>query len=115
MSGHTTELYFECHITIDPVFSQARMRAESLAKKYDFKLAKLLMDKGVHDAIDLELSKLDTFMTGHDVNYENLKERMIMLISQLNHWGYKVRRYKIENTLLDSRNQNDPLNLIPQG
>jgi hypothetical protein len=30
--AHTTNLYFECHITIDPVFGEARTYAEEKPK-----------------------------------------------------------------------------------
>jgi hypothetical protein len=57
-------------------------------------------------------STLDTFMTGHSIDYVDLHDRMITLIGELKATGYVVRRYKIENILLDSRPQGDPLSLL---
>ncbi len=106
---YTTKLYFECHVTIDPVFDERRAIASAIAQCYKFKLAKLIMEKGG----ELKQSELDTFMTGHGQDYKDLEERMVSLIEHLNRGGmFKVRRYKIENTLLDSRPQGDPLKLL---
>ena len=40
-----TFLYYECHVTIEPVFDERRDLAEAIAKKYGFRLAKLLMQR----------------------------------------------------------------------
>lgn len=74
--------YYEAHVTIDPVFDDRREAAHLVANKYQFKLAKLLMDKG--------LSKLDTFMTGHAKNLTELQTRLVGLVNHLHDAGFVV-------------------------
>lgn len=92
----TAKHYYEAHITIDPVPAEHREKVQNLINPWRFKLAKLLMDKGVP-------SQLDTFMTGHDKELENIADRVTSTVVALRTAGYKVRRYKIEDTILDSR------------
>lgn len=94
-----SELYFEAHVTIDPVFGFDRDKAEDIARQHNFKLAKLVMLKGNIS----EESKRDTFMTSHDKLFLPIKERTIACVKQLKAAGFVVRRYKIEDTILDSR------------
>jgi hypothetical protein len=88
---------YECHITIDPVDKWSRInQLEMHCDQYHFKLAKLIKVTG-------ELNERDQFMTGHGVNYDELKLRMSDLCDLLKEQGYVIRRYKIEKILLDSR------------
>ena len=105
--NHETEYYFECHITFDPVFDEQLILLEDVVKKYNFKVAKLLMQKGKYE----EISTKDTFMTGHSKNYDDISNRMKFLIDETTKLGYNIRRYKIENIVLDSRIC-DELNLL---
>ena len=105
----TTELYFECHITIEPVFDQRLQTAADIAKDYNFRLADLLMLKRVKDTP--ERSPYDTFMTGKDTDYARLEKRMTCLIARLRLAGFVVWRYKIENTIIDSK-INDELGIL---
>lgn len=89
---------FECHITIDPVAEDIRKNIETLANAYRFKLAKLLMQNG-------QPSHIDTFMTSHDDFKEALECRMVALCLDLKEKGFKIRRYKIEAIILDSRDK----------
>lgn len=95
----TTKLYFECHITIEPVFDERLEHLKELAKPYRFKVADLLMRKRLADTP--ERSSFDTFLTGHSKDYLDLEGRMMSLATRCSSEGYKVWRYKIENTLLD--------------
>ncbi len=88
--------YFEAHVTIDPVFGVDRECAESIASRNGFKLAKLLMARNAE-------SQLDTFMTGHGIDLEALRTRMKFVVQSLQANGFHVRRYKIEDCVLDSR------------
>ena len=87
---------YECHITIDPLPSEALVYLEYMAKRYGFKVARLLMDKGVPN-------DSDQFMTWHDNHYASMVERMGGLCRWLKENGCVIRRYKIEEILLDSR------------
>jgi len=87
---------YECHITIDPVSGSELDSFESMCAFYRFKVAKLLKDNGLP-------SDKDQFATGHDVDYTSLEGRMVLLCRELKMEGYVIRRYKIEEILLDSR------------
>ena len=105
----TAKYYFECHITIEPVFGYDRELVESIAESYGFKLAKLLMQKRKEDTE--ERSKNDTFMTSHSKSLNDIETRMIHCIEELQMFEFKIWRYKIEDIVMDSRNE-DILNLI---
>lgn len=96
---YTTELYFECHITVEPVYGEALDALKELAAAYDFRVADLLMRKRLEDTP--ERSQFDTFLTGRSKDYEILKLRMERLLRDLESGLFRVWRYKIENTLLD--------------
>jgi hypothetical protein len=83
------------------VFEDKLESAQVIAQSYNFKVAKLLMEKRTEDVA--ERSQYDTFMTGHANDYDDLQRRMIQVIVQLKENGFKVWRYKIENIQLDSR------------
>lgn len=96
-----SSLYYECHITIDPVFEEEREKLQGLVSSQGFQLAKLLMQKRMEDTP--ERSKYDTFMTSHDKSFAAMLSRMKNAVFLLRENGYIVRRYKIENVILDSR------------
>ena len=97
-----SDLYYECHITIDPIFGSRRQELEKLVGMFDFKLAKLVMFKGPEKQ-DWKDSQKDTFFTAHDHYYSRLQQRMVDCIRIIQEAGYVVRRYKIEDTIIDSR------------
>lgn len=95
--SHTTELYFETHITIDPVEDDNQeTELKRLVQFFGFRVAELYMKKGGR-------SRLDSFMTTRGTDYSDVHLRTLMCVNALRDAGYKVRRYKIENTLLDVR------------
>ena len=96
-----TKYYYESHITIDPVFDEARDTVAEFASMHNFKLAKLIMRKREADAETP--AQDDTFMTGHSRKFKDIEQRTKDLVIMLNTAGFKVRRYKIEDTILDSR------------
>lgn len=107
---HKDGLYYECHVTIEPVLEEKEIEElKFIASLQGFRLANLLMQKRKEDAP--ERSKYDTFMTGHSKTYRDLEQRMIYLIRDLQIYGYKVWRYKIEDTIMDSRTC-DKFNLL---
>jgi hypothetical protein len=87
-------LYYECHITLDPV-NEATL--QSICEDYEFKVAKLYLDKE-----STKPNTLDSFTTGRSANYRELELRMVKLIQKLKNCSFVVRRYKIEAALLDS-------------
>jgi hypothetical protein len=94
-------LYFECHVTIEPVFDDDIGRAQDIALKHGFRIADLLMLKRKEDTPFR--SQYDTFMTGRSVELLDLSSRMEALIIELNQAGFKVWRAKIEDTLFDTK------------
>lgn len=94
--GKHARLYYEAHITIDPVPEDQRPKVQGLLAPYNFKLAKLLMQKG-------EPSAIDTFATGHGKELQDIKTRLLEAVYTLHANGHTVRRWKIEDTLFDSR------------
>lgn len=101
--------YYECHVTIEPVYDDKLQEAKEIAARYKFKVADLLMKKRKEES-EIRSDK-DTFMTGHDNDRENLVAKMQHLIIVLKQNGFKVWRYKIEDVHLDSRIE-DSLNLL---
>lgn len=91
----TTELYFEAHVTIDPVDPSELADLKRSAKALGFRVAEFIMAKGQ--------KQKDTFLTGRDEDFLALRERMTGLIQSLRILGLTVRRYKIENTIVDSK------------
>lgn len=98
---YTTDLYFECHITIEPVFDDRLELFHSISKRHGFHVAELLMQKRFRDIP--QRSKLDSFATGRSKDYNDLFARMEELIGSLQVNEFEVWRYKIENTLIDSK------------
>lgn len=102
---YKTDLYFECHITVEPVYGYELQDLKELCAPYKFHVADLLMRKRMEDTP--ERSQFDTFCTGRGVDFEDLLLRMDHLVIDLHEAGFEVWRYKIENTLLDERMPHD--------
>ena len=96
-------LYYEAHVTIEPVFEDDLERTRAIAQRHGFKPAELLMKKRAQDTA--ERSKYDTFCTGRGKSYIELESRMMALIADLKADDFKVWRYKIEDTICDSRSE----------
>lgn len=97
--------YYEAHITIDPVFDTRRELAGAIAAVQGYRLAELIMRK---QEADVEHpAQDDTFLTSRSGDLEDLRKRTIkcVIVLQLN--DFTVRRYKIEDTLLDSRESDE--------
>ena len=101
--------YYESHVTIEPVFDDRLEIAKEAAAFYQFKVADLLMKKRTVDTE--KRSSKDTFMTSHSKTYSDIEYRTRMLVLDLKAKGLQVWRYKIEDTVLDSRIQ-DELGLL---
>lgn len=92
-------LYYESHVTIDPIHENDKTDYDTIAAKYGFKLSKLFMRKDGKD----EPHRDDSFMSARSMNQYELVNRMTNLIKQLQGYGMHVRRYKIEQALMDSK------------
>ena len=93
--------YYEAHVTIEPVFETRLEEFKVICHDYKFRVANLLMQKRREDTE--ERSKNDSFCTGRGISFTDIKQRMLSLVERLEKEGFKVWRYKIESTLLDSR------------
>ena len=100
MTREHSDRYFECHVTIDPVFEEQFEQVRAIAERHQFRVAELLMQKRAADT--LERSKYDTFMTGRGSYYTKLKVQMEALVAELS-TVCAVRRCKIEETLFDTK------------
>ena len=101
LDGSTAKLYFEAHVTIEPIFERHLDLAKTIAEKHKFKVADLLMKKRENDT--LERSSYDTFMTGHGKDLHDVRIRMTNMIQELKLSGFKVWRAKVEDTIMDTR------------
>lgn len=90
-------LYFEIHITIAPDFDRLD-EAKNLAKCCGFHMGDLLLMKK-----DDERSHKDMFFTARSTTFACAKEVTEVFCGLLRKNGFNVLRYKIEDTVLDSR------------
>ena len=101
-------LYYEVHVTIDPIAEQRVKVLRSVADAFGYRLAKLIMRKeGGRDVPHTD----DMFLTTRGIEYEEVEENLTNFVRALQTANFKVRRYKIEDTLVDSAQQ-DTLKLI---
>ena len=93
-------IYYECHVTIEPVDPDTAPSQftvlQSIVTAHGFKLADLYMQKGPR-------SNKDSFCTAHSTCWEHIYEQMCELVRKLGEWDFEVRRYKIESVVFDSR------------
>lgn len=102
-------LYYECHVTIEPVFDDRLELFKKVCATQNFRVADLLMQKRAEDTP--ERSAKDSFCTGHSQNLFEIQDRMVNLVEALQRWGFEVWRYKIEDCVIDSRKE-DVLELL---
>lgn len=93
---HTTDLYFEAHITIAPVTPTQKVTIGTIGLRHGFRMATFLLKKD-SQAVP------DDFFTGRSTDYDALLEKTLYLVDYLQQMDVTVKRYKIENTLLDVR------------
>ena len=94
-------LYYEAHVTVEPVFGERYTRFEEICKAYKFKAAILLLQK---DRASTEIrSNKDSFATGHGRAYDELEARARELVYALRNNEFEVWRLKIEACVLDEK------------
>jgi hypothetical protein len=103
-------LYYEAHVTVEPLFGDKLDIFKKICREKGFTVADLLMQRRKEDTP--ERSKNDSFCTGRSPTFGELKTRMVEVIETLKANQIKVWRYKIEDTLLDSKIQPDPLGIL---
>jgi hypothetical protein len=90
-------LYYEIHVTLAPDFDRLE-EVKFLGKKHSFHMGKLLLMKK-----EDQLSHKDMFLTGRSHGYYEACKMTQELITDLQFAGFKILRYKIEDTVLDSK------------
>jgi hypothetical protein len=101
-------LYYEIHVTIewsDRVLQYLDV-LKQLAKNNGFHMGDLLLMKR-----DEERSHKDVFFTARADTYDEAEEMVVNFERLLDAGTYKVIRYKIEDTVLDSK-INDKLGIL---
>jgi hypothetical protein len=94
-------LYYECHITIEPVFDHKLEEFKELCTLHRFKAANLLMQKRKEDKP--ERSSKDTFCTAKSKEYQSLFCDMETMTHVLYQCGFTIWRRKIEAVLYDEK------------
>lgn len=97
-----SDLYYEVHVTIEPVEQERYTLFKSLSSKQKFWCSEWMLKKE---------EGFNFFATTRGKDYTETYNRMVKLIIDLIQNGFKVMRYKIEDTVLDSK-IDDKLNLI---
>lgn len=93
--------YYECHITLEPVFDGRLQQASTICQKFNFKIADLLMQKRKMD-LPMRSSK-DTFTTSRSLSYQDILDRMNACVHELQMNDFKIWRKKIEAVIFDER------------
>jgi|SRR6185369_3326168 len=97
MPTDTTRLYYEAHITFEPAKSEG-YTYENFAS--GMRALGWRASKFEHDDVDGIAGKW--FVSARDKSYSRLKGRVVGMVNGLSYCG-KVMRYKIEETMLDSK------------
>jgi hypothetical protein len=100
-----TKLYYEVHVTIKPVFDKKLDEAKYIAAMHGFTVAELLMRRP--DPRQCVGHRDDTFMTTRGTDEDEICNRTMDLVRSLIAKDFKVLRYKLEDTLCDSKSQGD--------
>lgn len=93
--------YYECHVTVEPVFEERLETLKQIASEYGFRVADLLMKRR---KLDTEMrSSKDSFCTARDIDFSVLKLAMVRFVQRLKDENFQVWRQKIEAVLIDER------------
>lgn len=84
-------IYYESHITIDPLKPENQEAAANIAENHGFRIAKFVMNDR------------DSFMTSRSPQRHVLEAFTHQCVQALQDSGIEVRRYKIESALVDSK------------
>lgn len=93
--------YYECHVTVEPVFEDRLEQLNTIAKKHGFRVANLLMQRRAKET-PLRSDK-DSFCTGRDLSFTQLETNMNRFVNELVEARFQVWRQKIEAVLIDVR------------
>jgi hypothetical protein len=94
-------LYFEAHVTLEPVFDARLGELKALAHNYGFRVADLLLQRS-REATP-ERSDKDAFLTARGDSFVSLMTNTGDLLGALKAAQFKIWRVKLESALLDFR------------
>jgi hypothetical protein len=95
MDALDTNLYFEVHVTLDPSALDRILDLKAIAATFDFRVADLIKQNG-------DPSNRDAFTTLRSKKYIDAKIKTKAFVAMLEKSGFAIKRYKIENTIVDS-------------
>lgn len=98
-------LYYEVHVTLEPDFDRLE-EAREIAKRFHYHLGDLLLMKK-----DDERSHKDMFFTTRKGSNQDARWSVVRFVQELQKAGFRPIRYKIEDTVLDSKIE-DELQLL---
>lgn len=102
----TARLYYEAHITTAPLTQTQRENLEPAIMVLGFKLADFLMQRGA-DGLDHKAQDPNSFVSCRDTDKKRIYARTFSMVRTFHAEGVEVRRYKIEDTLADSKHDGD--------
>lgn len=94
-------LYYESHVTVEPVFDAKLELLTQIAHNHKFRVADLFLQKRPQDTP--ERSRFDSFCTSRGQECNELVYRTRRLVADLQFNGLTVWRYKVESALVDER------------
>jgi hypothetical protein len=102
----TARLYYEAHITVEPLDERMPLYATfvELCRRYDFRPAEFLLVKPFGNPPD-------AFASARSTDLAALVQRVRSLGKALVAANIEVWRYKVEDTLFDSRKDGDQLDV----
>jgi len=101
--------YYEAHVTIEPPKDELDIKdVRRLAATHDFRVAKLLMER---DGRLVDHDK-DMFCSARSQERQDILDRTLAFVRDLMAFGFSVYRYKIESTLVDSREDMSMLQIL---
>lgn len=93
-------IYYECHVTIEPVDAARLGLLKGAAAGWGFRVADLLMQNA---GGGYTRSDKDSFCTSRDRDYGAMEHRMNRFAVTLGELGFRVWRKKIEAVVYDER------------
>jgi len=94
-------MYYEAHVTLQPVFEEQLKQVKMIAACHEFRVASLIMKKSAEETGDV--SRDDTFASARSEDWDDITHRTMAMVHHLKDSGFTVLRYKIEDTMIDSR------------
>lgn len=91
--------YYEAHINLGEMTKEQELALFHLLQEIDFKTTDIV--NTTYEGLEQE--EFHTILTTKDSNLNNLMKRIEDSCELLINVGYKVNRYKIESTVIDSK------------